>query len=48
VISWNTYTKHACANVSLPYEEMEEPRQTEKPIEEPKETQKEEQTEVEI
>ena len=25
VISWDTYTKHACANVSLPHEEMEEP-----------------------
>jgi len=25
VISWDTYTKHACANVSLPHEKMEEP-----------------------
>lgn len=26
VISWDTYTKHACANVSLPHEVMEEPQ----------------------
>ena len=25
VISWETYSQHACANASLPYEQMEEP-----------------------
>ena len=28
VISWDTYTKHACAHASLPYEKLEEPSQT--------------------
>ena len=25
VITWETYSEHACANASLPYEQLEEP-----------------------
>lgn len=28
VISWETYSQHACANASLPYEQLEEPSAT--------------------
>ena len=29
VITWDTYSKHACANASLPYEQLEEPQSSE-------------------
>ena len=36
LITWDTYSQHACANASLPYEQLQEPK------EEPKEEVKEE------
>ena len=49
VISWDTYTKHACDNVSLPHEQMEEPtKKTEDSDENRQENREETIEEVEI